>query len=144
MDSYKNGKEEWCFSPNYQDRYQALNGWSGSCGKVIKKELATRQECLYNEGTLKEDKNQHCKICLNMDNFICIKDSCYVWNRTNKKSVTTRRENSLWKTSTIRHLADTIELFMNYKGRDPKVDKILEGRVLMCWDEVMSKGDRQH
>ena len=143
MDTYSNGEEQWCFSPNYTDIYQAINGWSGSCGKVIKKELAIRQECLYNEGTLKEDKNQHCKVCLNMRSFICLKDSCYVWNRTNSKSVTTKRTNITWKTSTIRHLADTIELYLTYKGKDGKIDKILEDRAKMCWQEVMDNGDRQ-
>ena len=61
--NYKNGKlNKNCFIPKYKDKYEAIQGWSGSCGKVIKKSLATKQECLYNEGTLKEDKNQHCKI----------------------------------------------------------------------------------
>lgn len=143
MDTYKNYHESWCFSPRYGDIYEALVGWSGSCGKVIKKELATKPECLYNEGTLKEDKNQHCKICLNMKSFVCIPNSVYVWNRMNRKSVTTKRTNILWQTSTIRHYADTIELYMTYKGRDKVVDKILEDRVKMCEEEVLSKGDRQ-
>ena len=51
--------------PHYLDKYEAMQGWSG-VGKVIKKELATKQECLYDEGTLKEDRNQHFKICINM------------------------------------------------------------------------------
>ncbi len=59
---YKNGKTKIYDIPDYKNKYEAIAGWSGSCGKVIKKRLATRQECLYNEGTLKEDKNQHCKI----------------------------------------------------------------------------------
>ena len=54
--------------PTYIDKYEAIEGWSG-VGKVIKKELATRQECLYDEGTLKEDRNQHFKICINMKDF---------------------------------------------------------------------------
>ena len=143
MDVYKNGEESNIFSPKYTDLYQAINGWSGSCGKVVKKEIATKQQCLYNEGTLKEDKNQHFKVCLNISSFKCLPDSCYVWNRTNTKSVTTKRDNPLWKTSTIRHLADTIELYMIYKGRDSKIDKIMEDRAKMCWQEVLDKGDRQ-
>ena len=51
MSSYKNGKLSACFIPQYKDKYEAIAGWSGSCGKVIRKSLATRQECLYNEGT---------------------------------------------------------------------------------------------
>ena len=69
MASYKNGKTKECFTPKYKDKYEAIKGWSGSCGKVIKKDLATAQECLYNEGTLKEDRNQHCRICIHMKSF---------------------------------------------------------------------------
>ena len=58
---YKKGKTKICDIPEYKDKYEAIAGWSGSCGKVIKKSLATRQECLYNEGTLKEDKKEFVK-----------------------------------------------------------------------------------
>ena len=143
LDTYKNGIETPFEIPKYQDRYKALLGWSGSCGKVIKKELAIKQECLYNEGTLKEDKNHHYKICLNMNSFDTLQESVYVWNRENTKSVTTKRDNPAWKTSTIRHYADTLELYLTYKNRDFKIDKLLFDRVKMCEDEMLRKGDRQ-
>ena len=73
-ETYKNGEYEENSSPDYANRYEAFEGWSGSCGAVIKKELATRQECLYNEGTLKEDKNHHCRICIYMKSFLCLSD----------------------------------------------------------------------
>ena len=129
--------------PNYRDRYDALMGWSGSCGKVIKKELAIKQECLYNEGTLKEDKNHHCKICINMNSFDCLPSAVYVWNRTNKKSVTTKRDSIIWQTSTIRHYADTKELYLTYLGKDPRIDKILKNRVLTMEQEIKNGGDSQ-
>ena len=143
MASYKNGKTQTCFIPQYKDKYDALNGWSGSCGKVIKKSLATRQECLYNEGTLKEDKNQHCKICINMNTFKLLKEPIYVWNRSNAKSVTTIRDEILWGTSTIRHLADTKQLYLTYKGQDAKIDRILKDRLSLCEKEIREDGDRQ-
>lgn len=131
--------------PNYKDRYEAMLGWSGSCGKVIKKELATRQECLYNEGTLKEDKNQHCKICIYMNDFKCLEDLIYVWNQDNNKSVTTiRTKNILWFTSTIRHYADTIQLALSVKGVDEKIDNILEERISKCKEEINKGGDKQY
>ena len=52
LDLYREFESEFV-RPSYKTRYEALEGWSGSCGKVIKKELSTIQECLYNEGTLK-------------------------------------------------------------------------------------------
>lgn len=143
MASYKNDKLNTCFIPQYKDKYEAMQGWSGSCGKVIKKSLATRQECLYNEGTLKEDKNQHCKICIYMNNFKLLQEPIYVWNQQNHKSVTTIREKVIWGTSTIRHYADTLQLALSVKGKDPKIDKILEDRVRKTKQEMLEGKDRQ-
>ena len=142
LSKYKNGKLSPCFIPQYKDKYEAIKGWSG-VGKVIKKSLATRQECLYNEGTLKEDKNQHCKICIYMDTFKLLKEPIYVWNQDNSKSVTTIREKEIWGTSTIRHYADTLQLALSVKGKDPKIDRYLEERVVMTRQEMESGRDRQ-
>ena len=128
--------------PNYIDKYEAIEGWSG-VGKVIKKELATRQECLYDEGTLKEDRNQHFKICINMKDFALLSEPVYVWNRTNTKSVTTIRDKVIWGTSTIRHYADTLKLYLTYKGKDPRLDAIMEKRVKLTKNEVERGGDAQ-
>ena len=143
MSSYKNDRLSTCFIPQYRDRYEAIKGWSGSCGKVIRKRLATRQECLYNEGTLKEDRNQHCRICIYMKDFDLLKEPIYVWNQSNTKSVTTIREGIMWGTSTIRHLADTKQLYLSVKGKDPKIDRILEERLRLCEQEVRMGKDRQ-
>jgi len=141
--SFKNNKLKEDFIPEYKDKYSAIQGWSGSCGKVIKKRLATRQECLYNEGTLKEDRNQHRKICIYMNSFMLLKEPVYVWNQQNYKSVTTIRDNVLWKTSTIRHYADTLQLALSVKGKDEKIDKILEERVKLTKKEIDMGGDKQ-
>ena len=141
---YKNGKTKISDIPEYKDKYEAFSGWSGSCGKVIKKSLATRQECLYNEGTLKEDKNQHCKICFYMNSFQLLKKPIYVWNKSNYKSVTTVRTiNPLWETSTIRHYADTLQFYLTIKGQDEKIDKLLEERINKCKNELLEGKDRQ-
>lgn len=143
MSSYKNDKLSTCFIPQYKDKYEAIAGWSGSCGKVIRKSLATRQECLYNEGTLKEDKNHHCKICIYMDNFALLKEPIYVWNQSNHKSITTIRDEIIWGTSTIRHYADTKQLALSVKGKDEKIDRFLEERLRMCKQEIDMGRDRQ-
>ena len=143
MASYKNNKLSTCYIPQYKDKYDAIKGWSGSCGKVIRKSLATRQECLYNEGTLKEDKNQHCKICIYMNTFKLLKEPIYVWNQNNHKSVTTIREEIIWGTSTIRHYADTLQLALSIKGKDPKIDSFMEERVRKTKQEMDSGGDKQ-
>jgi len=143
MDSFKDGKLEKCFTPEYKDRYEAIVGWSGSCGKVIKKSLATRQECLYAEGTLKEDKNQHCRICFYMNNFKLLQKPIYVWNQSNSKSVTTIREKVVWGTSTIRHYADTLQLALSINGQDEKIDRLMQERVRTTKQEMDSGGDKQ-
>jgi len=142
MNKYKNGKESLVVMPNYKDKYEAIKGWSGSCGKVIKKSLATRQECLYNEGTLKEDRNQHCKICMYMNTFELLQKPVYVWNQENSKSVTTIRD-IMWKTSTIRHYADTLELYLKEKGKDRLIDNYMLERVNKCKKEMDDGNDRQ-
>lgn len=143
MARYKNGNTNICFIPTYKDRYEAIQGWSGSCGKVIKKDLATRQECLYNEGTLKEDRNQHRKICIYMKDFQILKYPIYVWNQDNLKSVTTIRDNVVWGTSTIRHYADLKQLYLSVKGKDDKMDEILETALKRCLNEIKEGGDKQ-
>lgn len=143
MSDFINNKTQECYEPKYRDKYEAMQGWSGSCGKVIKKELATRQECLYNEGTLKEDRNQHRKICIYMNTFQLLKKPLYVWNRTNTKSVTTVREKEIWGTSTIRQYADTLQLYLQEKGKDKKIDCILEEAVEKCKKEMEKGGDCQ-
>lgn len=131
------------FMPKYKDKYEAIEGWSGSCGKVIKKELATRQECLYNEGTLKEDRNHHRKICIYMKDFTLLREPVYVWNKDNPKSVTTVRDEILWGTSTIRHYADLKQLYLSVKGKDQKIDACLEESLRMCKQEIDEGKDRQ-
>ena len=143
LSQYKNNETTTCYIPEYKDKYDAIKGWSGSCGKVIKKSLATRQECLYNEGTLKEDRNQHCRICIYMKTFDILKEPIYVWNKQNMKSITTIRDEILWGTSTIRHYADTKQLYLSEKGKDAKIDNFLQERLLRCENEMKNGGDKQ-
>ena len=143
MSVYKGQKESTLVAPEYNNRYDAIQGWSGSCGAVIRKDLAMRQECLFADGTLKEDKNHHCRICIYMDDFDCLKESVYIWNRTNAKSVTTSRDKTVWGTSTIRHYADTLQLYYSVKGNDAGIDRILEQRIKLIKQELFAGGDRQ-
>ncbi len=130
--------------PTYINKYQAAYSWSGSCGKVIKKSLATRQECLYNEGTLMEDRNQHAKICFYMNNFALLKEPVYVWNRDNTKSVTTVRDKIQWGTSVIRNYADTLQFYLTIKGQDRLFDEMMEKRLKQCKEEMLNERDGQY
>lgn len=136
----QNGIERGYYVQRYYTKYDAIEGWSGSSGKVIKKELATSQ--LYQEGTLKEDRTQHYKVCLNMKSFKCLDEMIYIWNKNNTKSVTTER-NAKWKSDTIRNYADAVEMYELYKGKDVRTDKILMNRVVNCKNEIETNGDSQ-
>ena len=137
-----NGSIRCFYNKTYQDRYEAILGWSGCYGMVVKKELATNQKCLFPEGTLKEDRTQHYRVCINMKSYRCIDTLIYTWNRNNTHSVTTER-NAKWKTSTIRNWADSIEMYETYKGKDSRLDQILLARIENCRMEVENKGDEQ-
>lgn len=128
------------YIPKYKNKYEAIKGWSGSSGKVIKKELATSQ--LYQEGTLKEDRTQHYKVTINMNTYKCIPDILYTWNRKNTKSVTTVR-NKKWKADTIRNYADAVEMYEIEKGRDIKIDQLLLERIYNTKNEVERNLDSQ-
>lgn len=136
----QNGIIRGYFNQVYYTKYDAIEGWSGSSGKVIKKELATSQ--LYQEGTLKEDRTHHYKVCLNMKSFKCTNEMIYIWNKNNTKSVTTER-NAKWKSDTIRNYADAVEMYELYKGKDIRMDKILMNRVVNCKNEIDTKKDGQ-
>ena len=136
----QNGIIRGYYNQVYYNKYEAIEGWSGSSGKVIKKELALK--CLYQEGTLKEDRTQHYKVCLNMKSFKCTNEMIYIWNKNNTKSVTTER-NAKWKSDTIRNYADAIEIYELYKGQDVRMDTILMNRVVNCKNEIDTKKDGQ-
>ena len=78
-----------------------------------------------------------------MNNFELLKKPVYVWNRENYKSITTIREKVMWGTSTIRHYADTKQLYLSVKGRDSKIDEYLEERLKLCLNELKKGKDRQ-
>lgn len=139
-------RQEWSYKfsdwyPDYPNKYYAFMGWSGSSSKAVKKELAFK--CLYPEGTLKEDRTMHRKICMEMKTFDFKKRITHVWNHQNSESVTTKKT-SFWKTSTIIHYANTLQLSIDYKGKDKQFDKLLEHAVELTKQEMEKGGDKQH
>ena len=78
-----------------------------------------------------------------MKDYLLLKDPVYVWNRDNLKSVTTIRENIIWGTSTIRHYADTLQLYLSEKGKDERIDNILQEALNKTKKEMETGGDQQ-
>lgn len=140
---YSEGVTTPYFNPDYKDKYDCLLGWSGACGMVVKKELALKQNCLFKENTLKEDKNHHYRICLNMKTFKNLQDYIYVWNRDNLQS-TTHVRNRKWEISTLHHYADMVELMDEYEDEnDKRLTEILRTRELLILNEILSNKHRQ-
>lgn len=135
-----NGIMSQYYIPTYTNKYKAIEGWSGSCAKVIKKELALNN--LYQEGTLKEDRTHHYKICVHMNSFSLLQEVVYIWNRNNTQSVTTIR-NTKWKADTIRNWADAVEMYEIEKGKDINIDRILLKRIEATKQEALTNGDSQ-
>lgn len=126
------------YIPDYKDKAEAMKGWSGSTGKVINRNLLVT----FNEGTLKEDRTHHYKVCVLMNTWSCLKESVYVYNRKNETSVTTIRGNK-WKIDTIRNWADALEVYDTLKGKSLRIDEILFNRVAETEMEVKNGGDSQ-
>ena len=65
----KNGRSEKAWGvEGFKDKYEAMaSGCSGACFKVVRTDLLKR--CLFNEGTLMEDRNHHSRVCYYMKSF---------------------------------------------------------------------------
>lgn len=78
-----------------------------------------------------------------MNSFALLTDPIYVWNQTNTKSVTTIRDKVVWGTSTIRHYADTLQFALSIKGKDARIDRMMEENIRKTKKEMENGGDLQ-
>lgn len=85
--------------------------------KVIKKEIL--QNTLFSEGTLMEDKVHHYRIIDHSNSFVDFPQVTHIWNRTNKHSVSTKR-NYKWDNSIYRHIADMLDFIEETKNNQYK------------------------
>lgn len=143
---FKNGKNEKLWMGKYDNKYEAMaSGYSGSCFAVLKKELAVRPECLFNEGTLQEDRNHHCRICYYMKSFTHFGKASHVWNRDNTDSVCAVRDKAKWGTSVFRNYADCKQFLIEIEeDKDEKAEKILKDRLKMISIDMQYGRDLQH
>jgi glycosyltransferase involved in cell wall biosynthesis len=143
---YKNGEMADKWLKIYKDKYEAMeSGNSGSCWKVIKRELAMKPECLFNEGTLQEDRNHHCKICYYMKTFTNYGEISHVWNRDNGQSVTSTRDKAKWGTCPYRNYADCKQFLLEIiDNKDTRAIDILKKRLSNIENDIKSNKDLQH
>ncbi len=141
---YLDGKPEKSWISRYADKYEAMaSGHSGSCFKVIKRDLALR--CMFNEGTLQEDRNHHSKICYYMKTFNHIGKITHIWNRDNTKSICKVRDKALWGTCVYRNYADCKQFLMEIEeDGDKKAIGILKDRLIRINQDIEYGRDVQH
>lgn len=130
----------------YNNKYEAMSsGHSGSCFKVIKKELAVNPKCFFSEGTLQEDRNHHCKICYYMKSFIVYGKVSHIWNRDNIKSICTIRDKVKWGTSVYRNYADCKQFLLEIEDdKDERAIDVLKSRLIAIDKDIKNNKDWQH
>lgn len=131
------------FGLKYRDKYEAMaSPHGGACLKVIKRQLA--QKHLYNEGTLMEDRNHHCRVCYYMETFTNYDRIGTIWNRNNTTSVTTVRDKALWGTANLRNLADAKQLLVEIEqDGDYNAIQVMKSRIERI-ENQLNKNDGQY
>lgn len=129
----------------YKDKYEAMASLhGGACLKVIKRELAQRPECLYNEGTLQEDRNHHSRICYYMKTFSHLDRFGSVYNKDNRSSTTKVRDKARWGTAPYRNYADAKQFLIEITpDGDERAIAVMEKRVERIRIDL-DKTDYQH
>lgn len=138
---YQHGEPTKTFIPEYKDRYEAFQSeWSGSCLKVVKRELA--QAHLYDEGNLMEDRVHHYKMCYYMRSFINIPIATHAWNKDNLTSITTLRE-AKWKNTIHRHLANNLDFLSEINKNDTWYIDFMNKKIEKIKQHIKQGGDWQ-
>lgn len=142
----KNGQNEKIWGiEHYKNKYEAMkSGHSGACFKVIRTELLKR--CLFDEGTLMEDRNHHCRVCYNMQTFTNYNKVSHIWNRDNINSVLiTRDKDPKWIASIYKNYAGCLQFKLEIeKDKDYKAIEILNNRLKMIQNDIDKKEYWQH
>ena len=141
-----NGRTEKAWGvEGFNSRYEAMaSACSGACFKVVRTDLLKR--CLFNEGTLMEDRNHHSRVCYYMQTFTNYKKVSHIWNRDNVNSVlAVRGKNPLWVSSLYRNYADCLNLKLEIeKHGDIKAIEILENRLRLIQQDIDKQEYWQH
>lgn len=140
FDLYKDGVEDlFPFKPNYTNMYQAFtNDVCAIWTKVVKTNLL--KNTLFPESTLAEDRVHHYRLCDKANSFTCLNTSTHVWNRSNKTSVTTKRE-VMWEMSIYKHLGEMYYFIQTTKN--DKYRKWVKAKFNKQWQELSQNRYRQ-
>lgn len=103
--------------------------------KVVKRELL--QKCLFMEGTLLEDREQHYRLLLSAKTFSNLNRVAVVWNRTNTNTVS-KDHKELWYTYKFNYCGDLYRLINKIESEDLKnfVKDELKSQIKTCFEMV--------
>lgn len=118
---------------NYEDLFLSDNKvWCTAWARVIK-----RNKIVYfPEDSLMEDRTWSYEQADNVDfnNIINIKESLYVWNRTNTTNSVSIVRNKIWEASAWKHVGQQLMLLERLKHKEMK--PLIEKRIKVCIDKL--------
>ena len=127
---------------NYKDFFLSDNKvWCTAWARVIKKNKIV----YFCEDTLMEDRvwsYRQADQIDDLDKVINIKESLYVWNRTNTINSVSMVRNDYWNASAYCHIGHQLQLLSQLRHKEMK--PILEERIEVCKRKVNSKIYQQY
>jgi hypothetical protein len=126
---------------NYEDFFLSDNKvWCTAWARVIKKNKIV----YFPEDSLMEDRTWSYEQADNVDfnNIINIKESLYVWNRTNTTNSVSIVRNKIWDASAWKHIGQQLMLLENLRHKE--MIPILKKRIETCKKKVNNNVYQQY
>ena len=118
---------------NYEDFFLSdRKVWCTAWSRVIRKDKIV----YFCEDTLMEDRVWSYRQAdnINLNNVVNIKESCYVWNRTNTTNSVSAVRNDYWNASAYCHIGHQLQLLGQLKHKE--MIPILKKRIKTCKEQV--------
>ena len=119
---------------NYEDFFLSDNKvWCTAWARVIKKNKIV----YFCEDTLMEDRvwsYRQADMIDDLDKVVNIRESLYVWNRTNTTNSVSIVRNNYWNASAYCHIGHQLQLLTQLKHKE--MIPILKNRIKVCIDKV--------
>lgn len=118
---------------NYEDFFLSdRKVWCTAWSRVIRKDKIV----YFCEDTLMEDRVWSYRQAdnIDLDKVVNIKESCYVWNRTNTTNSVSAVRNDYWNASAYCHIGHQLQLLSQLKHKE--MIPILKKRIKTCKEQV--------
>ena len=125
----------------YQDLWSLNNRlWCTAWARVIRKDKIA----YFCEDTLMEDRVWTYKVAdkLNYENVINLKETVYVWNRTNTTNSVSQVKNGYWDASAYCHIGHQLQMLENIRHKE--MIPILMRRINECKERARNNTFQQY